>query len=368
MGSYELRDLDHLGVGSLYEGKLVIDKSWGHGYYGCAGCCGYGRAVLNPNPLSGGIGTGAYNISDALDGCSDTWDDVTDETYNWASANPGIVSISNAYSHFSSPGSTGGRGNVQLQGDIARRDCPVMTYEPQNTQDAKPFVGVTPGPTTILAFASGATNPQNTCVNITASSSPSGGSFSWTTSSSTVALTNTTNATVTVCSVADQYSNAVGDVSVMVSYTAGGQSASATTTLTVLEPVSLTTTNDNANNTGHTCVSGSGTNSCSTSYYSDSPNVSYASYVKTREYSVNSNLGSTISLNMNLSESYTGAPNVTTGAGIGSTVTDCFYYCAQACRLGKTSSISGTQTITANGFTVATKSVTWACGGASVTP
>jgi len=29
MGSYESRDLDHIGVGYLYEGKLVMDKSWG---------------------------------------------------------------------------------------------------------------------------------------------------------------------------------------------------------------------------------------------------------------------------------------------------------------------------------------------------
>ena len=50
MGSYELRDLDHIGVGYLYEGKLVIDKTWGHGYYGCAGCCGYEGQRLLPNP------------------------------------------------------------------------------------------------------------------------------------------------------------------------------------------------------------------------------------------------------------------------------------------------------------------------------
>lgn len=29
-GSYELRDIDHPGVGLLYEGKLTIDKTYGH--------------------------------------------------------------------------------------------------------------------------------------------------------------------------------------------------------------------------------------------------------------------------------------------------------------------------------------------------
>jgi hypothetical protein len=40
-GSYELRDLDHATVGQLYEGKLVLDKMFGHAAYGCGSCCGY---------------------------------------------------------------------------------------------------------------------------------------------------------------------------------------------------------------------------------------------------------------------------------------------------------------------------------------
>jgi hypothetical protein len=105
---YELRDLDHIGVGYLYEGKLVIDKTWGHGYYGCAGCCGYTRAVLNPSPLDGGVGTGAYNVADSFDACTASWEDVTDVTYNWASTNANIVRLSNAYSRFMSPGGVTG--------------------------------------------------------------------------------------------------------------------------------------------------------------------------------------------------------------------------------------------------------------------
>jgi hypothetical protein len=35
MTGYELRDLDHAYVGQLYEGKLVVDKTYGHAAYGC---------------------------------------------------------------------------------------------------------------------------------------------------------------------------------------------------------------------------------------------------------------------------------------------------------------------------------------------
>jgi len=52
-GSYELRDLDHALVGHLYEGKLIIDKTFGHAAYGCSTCCGYTTVVLDPSPFGG---------------------------------------------------------------------------------------------------------------------------------------------------------------------------------------------------------------------------------------------------------------------------------------------------------------------------
>ena len=52
-GSYELRDLDHPAVGLLYEGKLTIDKTYGHASYGCGNCCGLYDTKLMPNPYNG---------------------------------------------------------------------------------------------------------------------------------------------------------------------------------------------------------------------------------------------------------------------------------------------------------------------------
>jgi hypothetical protein len=81
MGSYELRDLDHLDIGNLYEGKLVLDKTWGHGYYGCMNCCGSDGVWMDPNPMSGAISTGGWNEVDSLD-CTDTEYYVTNKAYN----------------------------------------------------------------------------------------------------------------------------------------------------------------------------------------------------------------------------------------------------------------------------------------------
>jgi hypothetical protein len=50
-GSYQFRDLTDKFIGSLYEGKVVYDKTFGHVTYGCAGCCGYTQTQLSFNPM-----------------------------------------------------------------------------------------------------------------------------------------------------------------------------------------------------------------------------------------------------------------------------------------------------------------------------
>ncbi len=70
MGSYELRDPDHPAAGYLYEGKLVIDKTWCHGYYGCATCCGTEETEVLPNPIAGPPNTGGQNYFWAKSACT----------------------------------------------------------------------------------------------------------------------------------------------------------------------------------------------------------------------------------------------------------------------------------------------------------
>jgi hypothetical protein len=51
-GSYEFRDLTHPGLGTLFEGKVIYDKTYGHVVYGCATCCGYNTTQLYFNPIN----------------------------------------------------------------------------------------------------------------------------------------------------------------------------------------------------------------------------------------------------------------------------------------------------------------------------
>jgi hypothetical protein len=152
--------------------------------------------------------------------------------------------------------------------------------------------------------------------------------------------------------------------------------ASGTVVITVEQPTSLQVVSDTTNATGHTCVGGTGTNTCSQSYFTGSG--SYTSYVRNRVYHVMDQLSPPNWIrgwSLDLKESYT-APtgnctqnlSANTGGGTGDTVTDCFYFCYSTCQSGGSCSDSLTQTITANGFTVATESINFTCTGASVSP
>ena len=114
-GSYELRDLDHAYVGQLYEGKLVIDKTYGHAAYGCGSCCGYDGVVLDPDPFLGAVGINNDDYIYANDTCSGGQADVTGGGYSWASSDTAVATLPNRTLHTVGVGSATGSTLVQLQ-------------------------------------------------------------------------------------------------------------------------------------------------------------------------------------------------------------------------------------------------------------
>ncbi|HKO04522.1 MAG TPA: hypothetical protein VJW51_07220 [Candidatus Acidoferrales bacterium] len=95
-GSYEFRDLTNKGAGTLFEGKVVYDKSYGHVAYGCAACCGWSIPVgFWWDPL----GIPFDNESDqgvlAADQCnSGDLEDVSDSFYNnWSTGSTAIATV-----------------------------------------------------------------------------------------------------------------------------------------------------------------------------------------------------------------------------------------------------------------------------------
>ena len=133
-GSYELRDLDHALVGQLYEGKLVIDKTYGHAAYGCGSCCGYPpvNVRLTPTPFYGPPNINNDDVIQAVQQCTGQVFDATAGGYNWASSNTAVFKLPNRTLHTVAVGTATGSAYVNLTTPAPSHtgECPQLTNYP----------------------------------------------------------------------------------------------------------------------------------------------------------------------------------------------------------------------------------------------
>jgi hypothetical protein len=230
-GSYELRDLDNLALGRLYEGKLVLDKTWGHGYYGCARCCGYRGPSFNPNPFTGNVGGGSPDTLTAPNACTNVNYDLTAYGYNWASDNTGVATVASAYTNLVSPGSANGSSYLDLVYGSGKF-CPDQTFYPAALITSNPTVSIS-GSTNVPLLAPGTQGRDS--MTLTANPNPPGGTYSWTivSGASNVDLLNYTSQSAIV------QSKAIGSFTVQVAYTYNNQTATAAAVGIVQQPGSL---------------------------------------------------------------------------------------------------------------------------------
>jgi hypothetical protein len=140
-GSYEFLDLTNNGVGALFEGKVIYDKTYGHVTYGCGGCCGYTEVAFWYNPLAIPLSLASPNGVDAYTTCSSTWDDVsTLFEGNWTTVNSSIATVNYYANHTGvAVGSTTSNAFAYLEGS-SPRSCPLVRKAPSGTDNV--FSGV----------------------------------------------------------------------------------------------------------------------------------------------------------------------------------------------------------------------------------
>ena len=91
---------------SLYEGKLVTDKTYGHATYGCMTCCGYRAALLEPDPVVVLIDGDDDIWVEALENCGGLELNVDAYAATWTSQDPSIISMQPELAQGVSVGST----------------------------------------------------------------------------------------------------------------------------------------------------------------------------------------------------------------------------------------------------------------------
>lgn len=97
-GTYELRSLTNKPAEGLFEGKLVVDKTYGYAAHGCMLCCGYSDPYMYFDPFNLSVGGYGDQYIWATDDCEGGDDDITDYflngTYSWTTGNTQVATAS----------------------------------------------------------------------------------------------------------------------------------------------------------------------------------------------------------------------------------------------------------------------------------
>ncbi len=238
-----------------------------------------------------------------------------------------------------------------------------------------------------LHLALGPTAPSATTVaSCNTSSTPAGGTFSWSVNTNAVTLSASGGgATVT----AANQSASQGDTVVSVTYTYNAKSATAGSAgITVHKPTSLNVLSGNYVAGGQNfTISCAGSTPCPDPYgssrctYDPLHTCTYNSFLFRRTYSVMdqltpANAFSDVGISSaNVQESISNissnccSPSIQTRSATSTIFDDNFTHANTCCLSGQPGcSLSDTQTITVNGFTVRTLSVTLTCSGVTLNP
>jgi len=89
-GAYRIRDLTDTAVGNLYEGKVIVDKTYGHAAYGCGICCGYVDALMGYDPLGVAVASSSAQQVYTEESCGGGTVLLTEDFPTWSTGNTSI--------------------------------------------------------------------------------------------------------------------------------------------------------------------------------------------------------------------------------------------------------------------------------------
>jgi hypothetical protein len=146
-GTYRLLDLNDNPLGSLYEGKVIVDKTYGHASYNCVICCGPNNPWMVYNPISLGVNGSANQGVQAMNSCSQHVVTVTGDFPTWWTDNSSIATAANSQIHGVAPGTT--NHNAQSinmywgpKADSGGGDCPLSQEAPSAPTNVTPTVTI----------------------------------------------------------------------------------------------------------------------------------------------------------------------------------------------------------------------------------
>lgn len=223
-------------------------------------CCGWSNFTTGPP-------NGTCPVGDTMQ-CSAqaTNCDGTTQTFSatWSSSNTAIATInSSGVMTGVSPGSVTISATfpslVLFTGTLCPpQTCPMHAQSASSNENITPTVSIS-GPSAVPLCSGCPTNGVN-AIQLSASGNPSGGTFSWSTTSGNITLSNSSSATVTVTSAAASTSEA--DTPVKVTYTYNSQSGITTQYITIQKPTYLVIYGPDSTTAEAACTTSGGLAGC----------------------------------------------------------------------------------------------------------
>ena len=132
-GTYDIRQPNGAGNPSLFEGKIIVDKTYGHLAYGCVMCCGYAVPQMLANPEYLAVQGQDYLGVWATDQCQDDQVDVSSNFGGWDTNNHAVAMMSSQRITGMGAGSTNAFASGTLNfGSEGSNKCLPRYYVPQN--------------------------------------------------------------------------------------------------------------------------------------------------------------------------------------------------------------------------------------------
>jgi hypothetical protein len=142
-GAYRVLDLNDDAAGTVYEGKVIVDKTYGHAAYGCAICCGPEAAFMEFDPLGVGMDATSTQQVEAASSCGGGTQIITGDFPTWGTDNTSIATANKNQIHGVSAGATNhyAESKEMYFGHLTYAPyCPLIVEEPTAPTNVQPTI------------------------------------------------------------------------------------------------------------------------------------------------------------------------------------------------------------------------------------
>ena len=214
-GAYRLRDLNDNPTGSLYEGKVITDTTFGNVTYGCMICCGPDSPFMIYDPIDIPIdGFGDQGVQ-AINSCSNRLVTITGDFPTWWTDNASVATANGYQINGVAVGSTNNNAlSINMywgpKEDSGGEACPVSQAQPVGPVNVKPTIS---GSSTVWFFGNLTVSGYTTSLQLTSSG---GSSTTWniTAGGDKITVSSFTGSSINVLSSGTAFSSTTGDVKI----------------------------------------------------------------------------------------------------------------------------------------------------------